>query len=134
MNPSALGNHRARRSRYSRELYAALALYAVVLVGALVVGPHAPAGGLRTAVYASPMLPFLLTLWVVVRQFRRSDEFIRKTVLEQLAITAAVTAGWTFTYGFFEIAGYPKLSMFMVWPVMGAVWGLLAVADHLRHR
>ena len=51
-----------------------------------------------------------------------------------MAIAAAVTAGWTFTYGFLENAGYPRLSMFIVWPVMGAVWGLLACIDTLRHR
>ena len=62
------------------------------------------------------------------------DFFIRKTTLEHIAIAAAITAGWTFTYGFLENAGYPRLSMFTVWPVMGAAWGLLAIVDNLRHR
>ena len=80
------------------------------------------------------MLAFLLAVRATVRQIRRSDEFIRKTVVEQIAISAAVTAGWTFTYGFLENAGYPKLTMFTVWPVMGAVWAILAVLESVRHR
>ena len=119
---------------YFREMAAALGLYTFVLVLALIVGRRIPPGPLQTAVYLSPMLPFLLAVRAVVRQIRRSDEFMRKTVVEHIAISAAVTAGWTFTYGFLENAGYPKLTMFTVWPVMGAVWAILAVLENVRHR
>ena len=125
---------RSDRSPYIKELAAALILYAGVLVLALSFGPHMAPGALQTAVYVSPMLPFLLAVWAIVRQIRRSDEFMRKLVVEHIAIAAAVTAGWTFTYGFLENAGYPRLSMFTVWPVMGAIWGLQAIAEGLRHR
>jgi hypothetical protein len=119
---------------YLRELTGALVLYAFVLVLALMVGRRMPPGPLQTAVYVSPMLPFLLAVWAIVRQIRRSDEFMRKTVVEHIAISAAVTAGWTFTYGFLENAGFPKLSMFTVWPAMGAVWAILAMVEIIRHR
>ena len=36
--------------------------------------------------------------------------------------------------GFLENAGYPRLSMFTVWPVMGAVWAVLAIAENARNR
>ena len=48
---------------------------------------------------------------------------MRLRSLEGLAVAAAVTAGLTLTYGFLESAGFPKLSMFWVWGVMGPVWG-----------
>jgi hypothetical protein len=80
------------------------------------------------------MLPFLLAVRAIVRQIRRSDEFMRKTMVEHIAITAAVTAGWTFTYGFLENAGYPRLSMFTVWPAMGATWLILGIVENVRHR
>jgi len=127
-------SERKRNAAYFKELGGAMALYALVLVGALSYGQTLPPGALQTAIYVSPMLPFLLAVWAIVRQIHRSDEFIRKTTLEQIAIAAAVTAGWTFTYGFLENAGYPKLSMFTVWPVMGAVWGVIAVVENLRNR
>ncbi|MBK8772762.1 MAG: hypothetical protein IPM06_20360 [Rhizobiales bacterium] len=119
---------------YFKELAGAIALYVIILTVALVVGRGMSPGLLQVAVLVSPMLPFVLVVLVIVRQIRRSDEFIRKTSLEYLAIAAAVTAGWTFTYGFLETSGYPRLSMFTVWPVMGAVWGVLAVVGSLRHR
>ena len=127
-------SQKARNTQYFKELMGALLLYAIVLSGALTLGKQMSPGVAQTALYVSPMLPFLLAVWAIVRQIHRSDEFIRKTTLEHVAIAAAVTAGWTFTYGFLENAGYPKLSMFTVWPVMGAVWGVLAIIDNLRHR
>jgi len=127
-------NQNARNVQYYKELMGALLLYAIVLVAALTLGQRMPPGAAQTALYVSPMLPFLLAVWAIVRQIRRSDEFIRKTTLEHVAIAAAVTAGWTFTYGFLENAGYPRLSMFTVWPVMGAVWGALSIFEGLRQR
>ena len=124
----------AKNAKYYKELGGALAVYTAVLVAALSFGKGMAPGPAQTALYVSPMIPFMLAVWAIVRQIRRSDEFIRKTTLEHVAIAAAITAGWTFTYGFLENAGYPRLSMFTVWPVMGAAWGVLAIADNLRHR
>lgn len=128
-----MNQHQAKR-RYFKELGIALALYVVLLAGALRLSLDMPSGMLRTVVLLTPMLAFLLALRAVVRAVRRSDEFIRKTTLEHLAIAAAVTAGVTFTYGFLEIAGFPKLSMFVVWPLMGGVWAITTIVDTLRHR
>lgn len=128
-----MNQHQAKR-RYFKELGIALAMYVVLLAGALRLSLDMPSGVLRTVVLLTPMLAFLLALRAVVRAVRRSDEFIRKTTLEHLAIAAAVTAGVTFTYGFLEIAGFPKLSMFVVWPLMGGVWALTTIVDTLRHR
>ncbi len=52
------------------------------------------------------------------------DEFVRLRSLESIAVAAAVTAGLTFTYGFLESAGFPRLSMFWVWGIMGFTWGI----------
>lgn len=130
----ALVTQTRKKWLYFKELMGAMLLYAIALMLALTVGHRMPPGALQTAVYVSPMLPFLLAVWAIVRQIRRSDEFMRKTVVEHIAITAAVTAGWTFTYGFLENAGYPKLSMFTIWPAMAAVWVVLAIIENLRHR
>ena len=127
-------NQNQAKRRYFKELGVAIALYVILLAGALRLALDLQPGVLRTAVLLSPMLAFLLALRAVVRAIRGSDEFIRKTTLEHLAIAAAVTAGVTFTYGFLEIAGFPKLSMFVVWPLMGAVWACTTVVDTLRHR
>jgi hypothetical protein len=120
------------RTLYFRELTGAVVLYAVVLAIALLAGQAMSPGWGRTLVMVSPMAPSLLTVWVVARQIGRVDEFVRLSTLQGIAVAAAVTAGWTFTYGFLENAGFPRLSMFTIWPVMGAVWGLTACVQAWR--
>jgi hypothetical protein len=114
------GNRHEKRvaKMYFRELIAALVLYTVLLMAAITFGrPMAP-GVLRTAVLLSPMIGFGAAIWAIVRQIQREDEYIRKRLLENIALAAAITAGLTFTYGFLETAGFPKLSMFTVWCVL----------------
>ena len=110
------------RRRYLQELGGALLLYGVVLTGSLYVAKTMPPGAARTVLLLLPLIPVVLAVGVVARQFRRIDEFVRLRSLESIAVAAAVTAGWTMTYGFLENAGFPRLSMFWVWPVMGACW------------
>jgi len=114
---------RDARRKYLLELGASMAIYILVLFGALSIAKPMPEGALRTALLLTPMIPIALAIWAIARQFRRMDEFIRLRTLESLAIAAAVTAGLSLTYGFLEGAGFPRLSMFWVWPVMGFVWG-----------
>ena len=110
------------KKKYQKELWAGLGIYTVMLVLAIRFGRPLPEGALRTAVLVSPMLGFLFALWAVVRHFGRMDEYVRLVQLENIGIAAATTAGLTFTYGFLESAGFPKASMFWVWPIMGAAW------------
>ena len=59
---------------------------------------------------------------VTVVGLGRSGFAAAKFLLERRAHVSA-TDGSEKT-GVLENAGYPKLSMFWVWPVMGVVWGL----------
>ena len=103
---------------YLREMFASLALYTLLLVAAISFGrPMAP-GVLRTVVLLSPMIGFGAAIWAIVRQIGRVDEYVRMRLLENVSLAAAITAGLTFSYGFLETAGYPKLSMFTVWCVL----------------
>jgi hypothetical protein len=112
------------KRKYFQELGGALAIYIAVLFGSLTLAKGVDSAAVRTLLLLAPLVPVVLAVWAIARQFRRMDEFVRLQSLESVAIAAAVTAGWTLTYGFLESAGFPKLSMFWVWPVMGFVWGL----------
>ena len=127
--------HQAKITRrYIMEMFAIMALYLVTLVGSLHFIERLQKGALQTALVLSPMIPVLLTILVIVRHIRRVDEYCRQQTLESLSIAAAVTAGWTFGYGFLEGIGYPRLSMFCVWGVMGFVWAVVALGRSLVGR
>jgi hypothetical protein len=114
---------REAKRRYFTEMTIALALYVGALLLAMRMGKTMDEGLARTLVALLPAVPVFVMVWVIARQFRRSDEFVRLRSLESIAVAAAVTAGLSLTYGFLEGIGYPRLSMFWVWGVMGMVWG-----------
>lgn len=117
--------------KYYLELFGSLFLYAAVLVPALHYGKDLPAGILKTDVMVLPMIPALLCVWAIARHFGRMDEYLRLQTLETLGISFGVTAVATFTYGFLENAGFPQLTMFYVWPLMGFVWLFVGCARSL---
>jgi hypothetical protein len=114
------------RRRYNLELGGAMVLYVAVLFTVVHLAKPMEPGATRMTLLLMPLIPIALATWAIARQFARMDEFVRLRSLESVAIAAAATAGWTLTYGFLELAGLPRLSMFTVWPIMGAVWGLHA--------
>ena len=114
--------------RYFKELTAALVVYGLMLVGSIELLTHVTiATPWRDVVALSPMLACAAAAWVILRELRRMDELQRRIQLEALGFAFAGTALLTFSYGFLEGLGYPRLSMFTVWPVMAALWivGLL---------
>jgi hypothetical protein len=101
---------------YLLELLGGFVLYAVILVISIDVGRPMPKGIGRTLIEVSPMIPFLLVVWVIVRLLRRLDEYQRLQALENIAIAAGVTAGWTFSYGFWRTPDFPGSACSMSGP------------------
>jgi hypothetical protein len=129
-----MGHEKNVARAYRRELWLAMAVYIVLLFGAIRFGRPMAQGMLRTIILLTPMLGFGLMIWAIARHVSRIDEYMRRTLLETLSIAAAITAAVTFSYGFLETAGFPRISMFTVWPVMGASWGLVCLARFLLAR
>jgi hypothetical protein len=116
------------------ELGAAITVYTAVLFGSVYIARSMAPGLARTLVVLLPLIPIALTAWAMVRQFARMDEFVRLRTLQTTAIVSAVTGGLSLTYGFLEGVGFPKISMFWVWGVMGATWVLVTLGRCLVRR
>ena len=120
--------------KYRVELFSAMLAYMVMLFGSIYLAKGMEDGLPRTLILVTPIVPLMLAIWAIARHFRRMDEFLRLRSLEGLAIAAAITAGLSLTYGFLESAGFPKLSAFWVWGVMGMAWGTQACLRHVFSR
>ena len=121
-------------SRYKREMTMSLVLYGVLLLCSIKFARPMPASLLRTVLLASPMLGFLCAIWAIARHLNGIDEYQRKFVLETWAIAAALTAAVTFSYGFLETAGFPRISMFAVWGIMCGAWALVCAGRLVLQR
>lgn len=104
--------------RYVVELSGSMLIYSVLLVSASFFGRAIQPEPWHSLALASPMIGFCLMLWAIARQIIRSDEYQRKLQVENFALAAALVVGLSFTYGFLENAGYPRLSMFTVCEAM----------------
>ena len=121
--------------RYNLELAASLVLYGVLLFASLAILKRAHLPPVWQApISLSPMCGGLVMAWVIHRQVRRIDEMQRKLLFEVLCLSFAGTALITFSYGFLELVGYPRLSMFVVWPLMATLWIVIGAASAWLNR
>ena len=124
----------ASSKKYHLELGGVIVLYMVVLFASISFAKTMEAGMARTLVVLLPTLPALGMLWVIVRFLRRMDEYQRVRLLELLAIAGAITVCFSFSYGFLEGIGYPKLSGFIIYAVYMGSWLVMSLARKFLER
>ena len=124
-----------KSKQYVKELVATLVVYGAMLVGSIELLTHVDvARPWRDLIALCPMLPAAAMAWIVLRELRRIDELQRRIQLEALGFSFAGTAILTFSYGFLEGLGYPRLSMFTVWPILGVLWSIGVVLARRRYQ
>ena len=117
--------------KYLREIGGATGLYLVVLFFSLRYAKYLAEGFGRTLLLLAPMIPCALMLWAFMRHMKRMDEYVRLRSLQSLAVAGGITGGFALTYGFLEIAGYPRIGMFSVWMMFCLSWGVVSCAQLL---
>ena len=121
--------------QYTVELFAALGLYGLLLVGAnLLERAIHPQGLAKLLINLTPMLGVLVAAWVILRHLWRMDELQRRIQFDAISLSFIGTALITFGWGFAEGAGAPQLRAFAVWPIMGILWGLGIAVAQRRYR
>ncbi|WP_036166847.1 hypothetical protein [Massilia sp. 9096] len=119
---------------YNLELLVSLAVYALLLLASIRFGRPMDEGLPRSLVLLAPMIGFALMIRALVRHAARIDEYQRVRLLENVALAAAITAALSFSYGFLETAGYPRLSMFAVWIALAGSFALVCATRAWRER
>ncbi|MFT4003575.1 MAG: hypothetical protein QM684_25370 [Rhizobium sp.] len=124
------------RYRYLVELGASMLAYGAALTMSVWLIDHGMVENpvWKTILSLTPMLPAFLVAMSILRHLRRIDELQRRIQLEAFSLAFAGTALITFSYGFLENVGYPKLSMFAVWPLMSTLWIIGGIISHRRYR
>lgn len=128
-------NTSAALARNMIPAFLSMLAYAVTLVVSL----RLLAGGIdnkgaAVAITLAPMIPAIVLCWSIMGVIRRLDELQRRLQLEAFALAFAGTALITFSYGFLENVGFPKLSAFAVWPIMCGLWIAGVLLGRLRYR
>lgn len=118
--------------RYFLELGLSLIAYGVTLAYSLTLMSNEVSWPVLVSLM--PVVPALVVGWVIIRGVRKMDELQRKIQFEAIVLAFAATALLTFSYGFLENVGFPKISMFVVWPMMASFWVLGTAIGNIRYR
>jgi hypothetical protein len=109
-------------------------VYAATLVGSnILLRDGIENSAVRIMLSLAPIVPTVFICGVIVRAIGQLDELQRKLQLEALALSFAGTALITFSYGFIEGVGFPRLSMFTVWPIMATLWVVGVLLGRVRY-
>lgn len=104
-----------------KPLFAIMTIYALALFGSVWFLKHHTSSSvvLKIVVALCPMIPALCTIPLVIQRFKSMDEMQARHRLESGAVATMICAFLALTYGFLERAGFPRMSMFVVWVALG---------------
>ncbi|MDI3252502.1 hypothetical protein HBO18_00225 [Pseudomonas lactis] len=120
--------------RFPMEFAVILLVYILCVVVSSVYMSSMPDGVAKIALALLPVIPMIAMAVSIIRRLNAMDEMGRKIQLEALAVAFVCTALTTFSYGFLETAGFPRMSAFMVWPIMGGVWCVATIIGSRRYQ
>jgi hypothetical protein len=126
-------NNKAARS-YVTAFGASMAVYVVFLLVSIWLLKAPVAAPWRYPVAVLPVVPVAFALVAFLRFLNRMDELQRQIQLTAVGFSLGTVVMLTFTYGFLENAGLPRLSWIWIAPMAIATWGVsLAIASR-RYR
>lgn len=120
--------------RFLMEFAVVMVVYILCVVVSSSFVRSMPDGAARIALALLPVIPMIAMAVSIIRRLNAMDEMGRKIQLDALAVAFVCTALTTFSYGFLETAGFPRLSAFMVWPIMGGVWCVATIIGTRRYQ
>ena len=107
---------------YIFELCLTMGLYVLALFARPWAIDHVSGTALIDAIKIAPAIPIWLTFYVVVRYYRRIDEFEKLKFLKTMSLAFGVSSCLIVSYSFLEDAGLPPLAITWGWPTLAVSW------------
>lgn len=118
-------NQKQVMRRYLREFFFAMGMYVVALIASVtLLKNYEFARVWQIIISIAPTLPVVFVMIALMRLLRDSDEMQQRVNLLATAFSAVLTGLLTFSYGFLENIGFPKLPTFAVLPMLFVLWGI----------
>ena len=130
---STTAMNKARRA-WHIQLWTAMLAYVLVVVVSVALIHRDPQSPWRYALAVAPVVPAFFALLALIRFLGRMDELQRRIQLEAIGFGFAATIMLTFTYGFLEDVGFPRLSFTWILPLMVMLWALGVGLASRRYR
>ena len=115
------------KRRYTVELLGAMALYVIVLFGALTVSKSVESGAVLTALALAPLAPIILAAIAFFRFYGNMDEMQKRVTSNAAALTLVIGILGAITLGFLKRFGVMDIEddMMFFGPVLIGLWGAI---------
>ena len=121
--------------RYMAELAATMAVYVAVLYARKPLLKLEPGPVWHGVILLGPAIPIWMVFWVLIRHYRRLDEYLRLELLQVVAVCAGIAACVTSSYPFLKDAfALPPISIEYAWNVMALCWIAATFIVQIRNR
>ncbi|GAB1471965.1 hypothetical protein MASR2M66_28430 [Chloroflexota bacterium] len=118
-------NQKQVEKRYYKEFGLSMGAYVVaVIASSFTLGSGDFSKAAQIAIVLIPVIPTIFVIIAIMRALRDSDELQQRIQLSAVAFSAIITGFITFTYGFLENIGFPKLPSIWVLPMLFVFWGV----------
>ncbi|MCC6501108.1 MAG: hypothetical protein IT313_12655 [Anaerolineales bacterium] len=111
--------------RYYKEFVTGMTAYVVALIVSLLVLNNTELPQMtKIVIVLIPIVPVVFVLLAILRALRDSDELVQRIQLQAVTFSSIATGLVTFSYGFLEGIGFPKLPTLWILPMMFLFWGI----------
>ena len=111
--------------RYLKQFFFAMCMYIVVLIASVTLLKNYEFPRIwQIVISLAPVLPVLFVMIAIMRLLRDGDELQQRVHLLATTFSAVLTGLLTFSYGFLENVGFPKLPTFAIFPMLFLLWGI----------
>lgn len=109
------------KRQYKIRFTIAIISYVAIIFPLVSAADHAQ-GAWKIVLALTPLIPLIVVFVSAVQMIRGIDELERQIHIEALAIAAGVTALLSVTYGFLEVAHFPRPSAWFTYAVVMISW------------
>lgn len=110
--------------QYIKEFSISMFLYIIAVFFSIMYLEKHSDSSVNTIAAMLPVIPAILMVIVLIRALGKMDELQLIIQMKSFAISFLIVGLATFTYGFLENLGYPKVSLIWIFPFMISTWGL----------
>ena len=110
------------RRRYLIQFTIAMTAYVFILFWSIWMAKRFTENPVHTLIALAPLLPIVFLFASIVQYVNSIDELERQIQSESLALAAGITALLAVTYGFLEVAGFPRISAWFTYLVVMGAW------------
>ena len=106
------------RQKPRQLFFLGIVLYTILIIVMVTGLNRFETGAIRYLFALLPVPAFIITIIGSIRAVWQMDELLRRIQTEALTLAAIVAALGTFSYGFLELVGFPKINAFFFFPLV----------------